>query len=255
MLQLLADEYEQGNLYRKANEIIDLVVEGFKDESDIVECFERNKKLYRYLSNKWTKDKEDFQGKLHSCDEKIFDLENEIREVLVENDIKSRLVLKWEQARLEHTEGRFNEERSEIAHLIQKAKSDYDKELRIYNEVEIFTRSEIERLRSLSEEWELRYSKECNELDEEIKSAKVQIEKTQDRIQCLREIFIRRNIEIQSYLQQKAQMEEARRLEKLKWDSAVRIQAWWRGTMFRNGLGPYRKKKKAPKKGKGGRNK
>lgn len=239
----------------QVNDLIDSVVDGFHEESCIVENFERNKKLYRYLSSKWKKDKEDFQEKLLKCDEKIFDLENEIKEVQVENEIKASLVIQWEQAREEQTVGRFKKERTAIQARIEKANSDYEKELRIYDEVEIFTQSEIERLQNLTHEWEERYARECLQLDEEIKSAKSRIEKTQDRIQALREVFIRRNIEIQSYLQQKAQLEEARRLEKLKWDSAVRIQAWWRGTMYRNCLGPYRKKKKAPKKGKSGKNK
>lgn len=239
----------------QVNDLIDSVVDGFHEESCIVENFERNKKLYRYLSSKWKKDKEDFQEKLLKCDEKIFDLENEIKEVQVENEIKASLVIQWEQAREEQTVGRFKEERTAIQARIEKANSDYEKELRIYDEVEIFTQCEIERLQNLTHEWEERYARKCLQLDEEIKSAKSRIEKTQDRIQALREVFIRRNIEIQSYLQQKAQLEEARRLEKLKWDSAVRIQAWWRGTMYRNCLGPYRKKKKAPKKGKSGKNK
>lgn len=256
IIELLADKCKPNESYPQVNASLDTVVQSFQEEAEIVGSYEKNKKLYRYLDSKWKKDKEEFQEKLLKCDEKIFDLENEIKEVEVENSIKAQLVVKWEQARLEHTEGRYQEKKQEYEKRIRKANSDYEKELRIFNEVEIFTRNEIERLQGLIKEWEDRYTRECFELDEAIKAAKVQIEVTQDRIQSLREVFIRRNIEIQSYLQQKAKMEEARKLEKLKWDSAVRIQAWWRGTMFRNGLGPYRKKKKAPKKSsKGGKNK
>lgn len=237
------------------NALLDTVVKELREESEIVEKYEKNKKLYRYQNTKWKNDQEEFKKKLLKCDEKIFDLENERKEVVVENDIKSQLVVKWEKTRQEHTEGRFKEETAALLSRIEKVNSDYEKEIRIYNEVETFTKSEIERLEQLNIDWEQRYNKECSELDEQIKTAKVYIEKTQDQIQTLRDVFNGRNIEIESYLQRKAQMEEARRVEKLKWDSAVRIQAWWRGTMFRNGLGPYRKKKKAPKKGKSGKNK
>lgn len=251
----MADKCGPNESYPQVSAVLHSVELGFKEESAIVERHERNKKLYRYLDSKWKKDKEEFQDKLLKCDEKIFDLGNEMKEVEVENGIKAQLVVKWEQARLEHTEGRFEEERRDLVRRIDKANSDYDKELRIYNEVEVFTRNEIQRLNGLTRDWEQRYTTECCELDEAIKSAKVRIEVTQDRIQCIREVCIRRSIEIQSYLQQKARMEEARQLEQLKWDSAVRIQAWWRGTMYRNCLGPYRKKKKAPKKGKTGKSK
>lgn len=250
VLDKLARKCAPHESYAEVESLLDCVVDEFREEAQIVEHYGSNKKLFRYLSTKCTKDKEDYQEKLLKCDEKIFDLENEIKEVEVENALKSQLVIKWEQARLEHTDGRFAEQKHTLEMRIQKAKSDYDKELRIYNEIETFTRDEIERLESLAVEWEDRYNRECRDLDEQIKASKLAIETTQDRIQALRETFIRRNIEIQSYLTQKAQLEEQRRVEKLKWDSAVKIQAWWRGTMFRNGLGPYRKKKKAPKKGK-----
>lgn len=223
----------------------------FKEEYAIVERYECNRKLYRYLVNKWNKDKEDYKDKLLKCDEKIYDMENEIKEVEMENSIKLKLVVKWEEARREQTQGMFQEEMSAYQKRIATALSNYEKEERIFNEVEVFLRKEIEK--NLAHEWKERYERESSDLDEEIKLAKVKIEKTQDKIQDLREIYIRRNIEIESYLQHKEKMEEARRLEKQKWDSAVRIQAWWRGTMYRNGLGPYRRKKKPKKSGKTGK--
>lgn len=234
------------------NYILESIIQEFVDEWSVVEEYERNKKLYRYLDSKWKKEQEEFKDKLLKCDEKIFDLENEVKEVEIENDIKLKLVTKWEYARREQAQGIFDEEIEGYRKKIEETEVSYEKEVRIYNEIETYTRNEIERLNQLASEWEARYTKECLELDKEIKTTKLKIERAQDKIQSLREIYIGRNIEIQSYLQQKAQMKEARRLEKQKWDSAVRIQAWWRGTMYRNGLGPYRRKKKA-KKGKGGK--
>lgn len=253
ILILLIEEYAPGKEYHQVNAILDRMDDEIAQEAEIVDRYERNKKYYRYVCCKWKKDKEEFQEKLLKCDEKIFDLENEIKEVEIENALKYDLVIKWEGSRFEQTESRFKEELSKLQGKIDKAKSGYEKEMRIYNEVETFTNYEIQRLQKSSAEWDERYQRECSQLDEQIKTAKVQIVNTQDQIQSWREIFIRRNIEIQSYLQLRAQKEESRRLEKQKWDSAVRIQAWWRGTMFRNGLGPWRKKKKATKKAKGGK--
>lgn len=242
-----------GGEYQEINGILDCLVDEFKEECAIVERYECNKKLYRYLDNKLKKDKEEFKDKLLKCDEKIFDLENEIKEVEMENTIKLKLVVKWEEARREQTQSMFQEAKSEYQKRIARALSNYEKEERIFNEVELFIRKEIENNLAEKINWKEKYERESSDLDEDIKLAKVKIEKTQDKIQELRENYIRRNIEIQSYLQQKQQMEEARRLEKQKWDSAVRIQAWWRGTMYRNGLGPYRRKKKPKKGGKTGK--
>lgn len=36
-------------------------------------------------------------------------------------------------------------------------------------------------------------------------------------------------------------------------EAATKIQAWWRGIMFRKGLGPYRRRKGKGKKGSGRR--
>ena len=232
ILEILADKCVPFEKHHQVNVVLDTVTKALKTESEIVENFDRNGKLFRYMMSKWRKDKEDFQEKLLKCDEKIYEMENEIRETEVENVLKSELVIKWEAARQEQCEGRYEEEKAELEKRIQKANSDYEKELRIYHEVEVFTTNEIGRLQRLHMEWEKRYASECHDLDEDIRCVKVRIEKTQDRTQMLREVFIRRNLEIQAYLQQKQQLEEARRIEKLKWESAVKIQAWWRGTLF-----------------------
>lgn len=234
------------------DKFLDDLVNEIKEDYEVVEQFECNRKLYRYLDSKWKKDMTEFKDRLLKCDDKIFDQENEIREVEIENSIKSQLVTKWEQARREQTEGLLREQKNVLLNRIRSTLCSDEREMRIANEVEIFNQAEIERLTQLTKDWQRRFAEESNQLDEEIKSTKLKIERTQDKTQGLREIYIQRNIEIQAYLQQKAAMEEARRLEKLKWDSSVKIQRWWRFTMLRNCLGPFRKKKKQ-KKGKGGK--
>ncbi|XP_055382292.1 dynein regulatory complex protein 9 [Condylostylus longicornis] len=58
---------------------------------------------------------------------------------------------------------------------------------------------------------------------------------------------------IEEYTAQKRLEEDALREEEKRVESTIVIQSWWRGTMVRQHLGPYKQKKKKGKKGKKGK--
>lgn len=60
--------------------------------------------------------------------------------------------------------------------------------------------------------------------------------------------YLTREEQIEAYKLYKVEQEK-KRLEKERKDkAATTIQAWWRGTMVRKGLGKYKKKEKKGKK-------
>ncbi|GAB0088118.1 hypothetical protein DMENIID0001_024980 [Sergentomyia squamirostris] len=234
--------------------LIDTVHSEGREEQQIIEEYNKNKKLSQYLETKLRKDSEDCRKKLKDCDEKLIDLQNQLKDCDLENAMRCRLVLKWEATRHEQAQTLYDRERESFSQDIRKMKRKTVQEERIMSEMNVFNRHQTEKLENMTQYWIERYNRELVELDEKLRLAKISIESLQMCIRDMQDSFNEHQEEIDEYLEQKRLEDEARRLEQNKWDSAVKIQAWWRGTLVRNCLGPYRKKKKG-KKGKAAKKK
>lgn len=71
-------------------------------------------------------------------------------------------------------------------------------------------------------------------------------------------LYKHREKEIKICAESRKEREKQMAFADMQLRSAIKIQAWWRGTMVRKGLGPFKKKKKskppkASKKGKKGK--
>ncbi|XP_055676929.1 dynein regulatory complex protein 9 [Lutzomyia longipalpis] len=234
--------------------IIDMVHEEGREEYRMIEQYNKNKKLSLLLEKKLKKDSDDCRKRLKDCDEKLIDLQNQLKDCELENAMRCRLVLKWEATRHEQSQTLYERERDSLLQELQDLQLKTDHEERIMSEMDAFSRHQTDKLEEMTQYWIERYNRELVELDEKLRMAKIQIETLQMCIRDMQADFNSRQEEIDEYLEQKRREDEARRLEQKKWDSAVKIQAWWRGTMVRNCLGPYRKKKKG-KKGKAAKKK
>lgn len=115
-----------------------------------------------------------------------------------------------------------------------------------------FIKYKIEDIDKSTGEWMERYEKEIEMLDDNIQLTSEQITDVKLKHAELKEIYELRENEIFDYWEQKRIAEEIYQLEQKKIRCAIQIQAWWRGTMVRNCLGPFKKKKG---KGKGGKKK
>lgn len=254
MLETMAKSSFSPETFQTLTEKLISICNEFRAEFEIIESNAKHSKLLVYMERKLKKDEEKSKETLLKCEEKIFDLGNDIRELEIENVVRLNLVTKWERTRHEQTQTLFNRDMKSLKDKSEKASLKFNQEMRIYNEIEVYTHNEVNKLQRLTDEYIERYNNEVATLDQELKTAKAKIETTQECTHNYQQLFDKRNQEIDDYLEHKRLMEEARRIEQLKWDSAVRIQAWWRGTMVRNCLGPYRRKKKS-KKGKSAKKK
>ncbi|XP_059621193.1 dynein regulatory complex protein 9 [Phlebotomus argentipes] len=234
--------------------VIDMIHKEGREEYEIIEEYNKNKKLSLYLEKKLRKDSEDCRKRLKDCDEKLIDLQNQQKDCELENAMRCRLVLKWEATRHEQAQSLYDKEHNTLLLSIREFERKSNQEERIMSEMDVFSHHQIDKLESMTQFWIERYNRELVELDEKLRLARIQIESLQMCIRDMQDSYNGHQEEIDEYLEQKRLEDEARRLEQKKWDSAVRIQAWWRGTMVRNCLGPYRKKKKG-KKGKAAKKK
>ena len=97
------------------------------------------------------------------------------------------------------------------------------------------------------DEWMDRYDIEFEDLESKILITNKDLTNLEENIKFYEKTFLDHKKEMEDYVEDK-------RIRKLHNEMATKIQAWWRGTLVRKKLGPYRELKKG-KKGKKGKKK
>ncbi|KAH8251951.1 hypothetical protein KR038_011925 [Drosophila bunnanda] len=201
--------------------------------------------------------KEDLATEKRVTKDKLLDLEDRIAETKYKlrcvsrvNDLEYSLVQRWEEGRL--AQGTIWGENAERAYLrdILDIKQKLAREERVSTELRSFRQREIVDLHRRIEEWQERYISEMRRVDREADAWELRILEQKKQLERHREIYEERMIFVQEYRAQKAEEQRLHDLQVHRIECAVRLQAWWRGTMVRRGLGPFKKKPKRGKRGK-----
>ncbi|EDV43893.1 uncharacterized protein Dana_GF18708 [Drosophila ananassae] len=195
-------------------------------------------------------EKRDTKAKLEDLEERIADTKYKLRCVSRVNDLEYSLVQRWEEGRL--AQGTIWGENAERAYLrdILDLKQRIAREERVSCELRSFRQREIQDMRQQIEEWKERYVSEMRRVERETEAWELRILEQKKLLVRHREIFAERMSFVQEYRAQKAEEQRLHDLQVHRINCAVRLQAWWRGTMVRRGLGPFKKKPKRGKKGK-----
>ncbi|XP_005175045.1 dynein regulatory complex protein 9 [Musca domestica] len=209
-----------------------------------------NKAILKELKEQMKTEKANFEQKYVNRTERLEHLRDQLHNIKRINDLECRLVEKWEANRLSQaTIMGQNEERSLMKQIVDLHRR-LAGEQRLICEVEAFRKHEAQQLQEQIDHWNRKFTDE----KAKIFAKNLQLSETiADLIKSHEkhsEIKAERRQFVNEYLKEK---EEERRLyeeQMYRVECAVRIQSWWRGTMVRNGLGPYRKKSKKGKKSK-----
>ncbi|XP_061391353.1 dynein regulatory complex protein 9-like [Musca vetustissima] len=195
-------------------------------------------------------EKTNFDEKFANRTERLEQLRDQLHNIKRINDLECRLVEKWEANRLSQaTIMGQNEERSLMKQIVDLHRR-LAGEQRLICEVESFRKHEATQLQEQIAHWEQKFKDEKAKIfakNLQLSESIAEIIKSHEKHS---EIKAERQQFVNEYLREK---EEERRLyeeQMYRVECAVRIQSWWRGTMVRNGLGPYRKKSKKGKKSK-----
>ncbi|XP_052853867.1 LOW QUALITY PROTEIN: dynein regulatory complex protein 9 [Drosophila gunungcola] len=220
------------------------------EESQAAQQLQESKDELKKLKENLETEKRDTKDKLQDLEERIAETKYKLRCVSRVNDLEYSLVQRWEEGRL--AQGTIWGENAERAYLrdILDIKQKLAREERVSAELRAFRQREILELQARIKEWQERYVSEIRRVDREAESWELRILEQKKLLQRHREIYEERMTYVQEY---RAQKEEEQRLLDLqihRIECAVRLQAWWRGTMVRRGLGPFKKKPKRGKRGK-----
>ncbi|XP_035894963.1 dynein regulatory complex protein 9-like isoform X1 [Anopheles stephensi] len=197
---------------------------------------------------------------LKQLDDEIFDLETRLKDARIENDIKTKLVQQWERTRHEQARIIIQGKENDLVRTATQTKANIERELRLKSEIDgkVYINYCIDQISEKIAFWTDKYQREIKALDAQIAEHKDKIVNLKVQFEEMTILFKHREKDLKICAEFMKEREQQLAFANKQMRSAIKIQAWWRGTMVRKGLGQFKRKKKqkpqkAPKKGKKGK--
>jgi len=140
---------------------------------------------------------------------------------------------------------------NETALEVARKQAAVTREVRVNSEVDSFLRAQIVDLERRVAEWSERCAADTGRLEAHISEVKAARQRDRWKSWGLREELEVFELAIREDGEEKERVREERERRERRRGAAILLQAWWRGVMVRRGLGPYKKKTRKGKKGKG----
>ncbi|NXP91588.1 DRC9 protein, partial [Passerina amoena] len=211
---------------------------------DILIRSEKGKKDIKALQKQLQEVKKQTGQDLQSRDAVIDRLKDKLQEITAKVDTESNYLKKNTDLQIQLTQKKCSSAENALEKEIQNLKSKIDEEIQLHTETENFLMQEYQKVKEKLEYWIDKYQKDTAAKDEELddlRALKAENLETMQRFakECLTfqtTIIIDRT--------DKETKKKQREREALELRSAVKVQAWWKGTMVRRFLGPYQELEK-----------
>ncbi|XP_067014023.2 dynein regulatory complex protein 9 [Anabrus simplex] len=217
------------------------------EEKLLIEEEKKNREAVQHLRKQVLGLKKKMMEDLDECEGNIAKLRDKMQDFMFRASAETKFIEKWEFSRMEQNDMALSKKENDLHKALTNNQIGIDIEIRVHNEIEAFLKAAEEKLTNDIEAWSIKYEEDVTHLDDMIIVLNDKKQKQLEELETIMDLYNARQVEIQEFLEYK----EAKRLkeeeEELRIKMAIRIQAWWRGTMVRRGLGPYRKKKKDKK--------
>ncbi|XP_069473673.1 dynein regulatory complex protein 9 isoform X2 [Ambystoma mexicanum] len=189
----------------------------------------------------------DKEVELQNRNEMIAHLKDQLQEMKAKTSMEAKYVKKDAELQIFQIQKKCHNTETELKEELMKLKEKSDQEMRVHMEIESFLRQLQHELEEKLEFWMEKYDRDTEGKQQELNSLKSAKANNLIQLQELAKQY--RECE-QVVIEDRLEKEKAKRdleHERLALKSIVKLQAWWRGTMVRNGLGPYQKSKKGKK--------
>lgn len=219
-------------------------------ESETARELQQTKDELKRLEAEFEQIRIDGEAKLHELDERIADTRYNLRCVSRVNELELSLVVRWEMARVD--QARIWGENAERAYLreILDYKQRLSHEQRVSKELRSFRAREMEDLQQRLTHWQKHYASEMRRMERETEAWELRILEVTKSLAWHRTQNVHHVQFVSEYQAKKEEEQRLLDLQQHRIECAIRLQAWWRGTMVRRGLGPFKKKPKRGKRGK-----
>ncbi|XP_074860289.1 dynein regulatory complex protein 9 isoform X1 [Carettochelys insculpta] len=201
---------------------------------------EEGRKTIKSLQKRLQDVKKEKELELQNRNEMIAYLKDQLQEMKAKTDMESRYVKKDTELQVSQTQKKCSNAESELFTEIEKLRIKTDEETRVHVEIENFLRQQQMTLEEKLEYWMEKYEKDTEAKQQELNTLKAS--KAND-LAALQELAKQCRLFEQVIVEDRVEKEAARRKveqEALELKSVRKLQAWWRGTMVRRNLGPYK---------------
>ncbi|XP_055641842.1 dynein regulatory complex protein 9-like isoform X2 [Toxorhynchites rutilus septentrionalis] len=255
--RLLSDTHEEMAEYgtfETLQTFMDNDVQSEKEEHQLIRDSILNEKKLKALQVQLDRETKHLKALLKQLDDEMFDLETKSQDIRVENDVKSRLVHKWENTRHQQAQIVIQSKENDLLERSKETRENIERELRLKSEIDVYISYCIDQINEKISFWVDKYQREVKAFDKDIMRHKDHISELKVKFEEMTALYKHREKEIKICAEFRKEREKQMAFADKQLRSAIKIQAWWRGTMVRKGLGPFKKKKKSkptksPKKG------
>ncbi|NXA93247.1 DRC9 protein, partial [Melanocharis versteri] len=211
---------------------------------DILIREEKGKKEIKALQKQLQDVKKQSDKDLQSRDKVIERLKDKLQEKTAKLNTESYYMKKNTDLQIQLTQKKCSNAENALEKEIQTLKSKTDEEIQLHTETENFLKQQYQKVKEKLEFWMEKYKKETAAKDEELDDLRALKAENLETMQR----FAKECLTFQSTIIIDRTDKEAKRKqieqEALELKSAVKVQAWWKGTMVRRFLGPYQELEK-----------
>ncbi|NXR71312.1 DRC9 protein, partial [Pycnonotus jocosus] len=217
----------------KRNKFFDILIREEKGKNEI-------KALQKQLQDVKAQADKDLQNR-----DKIIDsLKDKLQERTAKLNTESYYMKKNTDLRVQLTQKKCSSAENALEKEIQNWKSKTDEEIQLHTVTENFLMEQYQRVKERLEYWIEKYNKDTAAKDEELDDLRALKAENLETMQR----FAKECLTFQTTIIIDRTDKEAKRKkieqEALELKSAVKVQAWWKGTMVRRFLGPYQELEK-----------
>nr|XP_023018152.1 IQ domain-containing protein G-like isoform X1 [Leptinotarsa decemlineata]XP_023018153.1 IQ domain-containing protein G-like isoform X1 [Leptinotarsa decemlineata] len=231
-------------------ETIDIFKRMKADEENLQDETTRNENEVRRLQDVFQNEKLYYIEKIVECMEETGRIKDKIEDYRTESEVKLEYIKAWVNSKIEMSDVLFSKKHQEKQDKIRTIDIDINKEVRVHQEISMAFNEIQKDFEALIEIWKLKYSEDLSAMNEKVEALQIKQNQQLEKIGRLKELYAKRQKEIDDYKQYKVEQEKIRLEMDKRNRAATIIESWWRGTMVRKGFGKFRKKKekKAKKK-------
>lgn len=207
---------------------------------DVIAREEKGRKQIKSLQKQLINVKKERQAEVQRRNEYIAHLKDQLQEMKAKTNLENHYMKRNTELQISQTQKKCNKTEELLLEEIEKLRMKTEEENRIHMEIEIFLKKEQQKLEEKLEFWMEKFDKDTemkqNELNA-LKAAKASdLTHLQDLAKMIREYE-------QVIIEDRLEKEKTRKKieqDELELRSAIKLQAWWRGTVVRKEIGGFR---------------
>ncbi|NXE39613.1 DRC9 protein, partial [Ptilorrhoa leucosticta] len=211
---------------------------------DILIRSEKGKKEIKALQKQLQDVKKQAEKDLQDRDKVIDRLKDKLQEKTAKLNTEGYYMKKNTDLQIQLTQKKCSNAENALEKEIQNLKSITDEEIQLHMETENFLMRQYQKVKEKLEYWMEKYKKDTDAKDEELDDLRAL---KADNLETMQR-FAKECLTFQATIIIDRSDKETKRKqieqEALELKSALKVQAWWKGTMVRRFLGPYQELEK-----------